>query len=362
MSVLSGMWPFESRRIAPVGTALALLGTLCAGGGCGTRASQDATDYDTHWFELSPQGTVTLRDEQVPVRLLSHVEVLSSGELLAADNRARLVRHFGRDGHLIRYYGPREDWRPGNVQVDEAVGVGYANDIQMRLWRFAVGRDEPAEPAGLYPSMLDFHLHPTGALITTSCCFDDGMEVRTYLSGNLVASFLPSDERNIRLGKHTSATVTVDADGTLYTLQAYQPVVRKFSVEGKELGSWEIRRNEYFRDFPDDGPNPFEVSRDWEFLEKWRRSFTSFGRIYWVPPNLVCVFQMNDPPARPNVLDVYTTDGAYVGSAAVTEYLVGARGRRLYFTEFHVFPHGDCVVKVYELPAVVGAGRADSDS
>ncbi|GAB4243842.1 MAG: hypothetical protein Kow00109_19730 [Acidobacteriota bacterium] len=285
---------------------------------------------------------------------LARVAILADGGLLAADNRAHRVRHFGSDGRLLRFYGPPEDWRPGNVQVDETTGIGYASDIQMRLWKFVVGSDEPAELVGVYHAMLDFHLHPTGSLITLSCCFDDGMEIRTYRDGELVASFLPSDERNVRLGRPSHAAVTVDAAGAVYAVQAYQPVVRKFNLEGEELGSWEIRRNEYFRDFPDDGPNPFETSHDWEFLERWRRSFTSFRPIYWVPPNLVCVFQMNDPPERPNVLDVYTTEGEYVGSAATNEYLVGARGRRLYFTDFHVFPYGDCVVRVYELPEELG--------
>ncbi|GAB4243825.1 MAG: hypothetical protein Kow00109_19690 [Acidobacteriota bacterium] len=337
---------------------------LLAGTGCASRSGERPGEPATSWFQLVPLSSVTLRDEGAPILLLGEVVVLADGGMLTTDNRAGRLRHFAPDGRLLRCYAPPEEWRPIVVQVDEDEGFIYANDFEQRLWRFRLDSAAPGECVGSYDGALNFLLHPSGAVIGRGL-FPDGAEIRTYRGGSVLASFLPSDERNIRLGKPGYARVTVDKDGLLYARQNYWPVVRKFNLQGEELGSWEIRRNEYFRDFPDDGPNPYEMSHDWDFLERWRRSFTSFAGIYWVPPNLVCVFQMNDPPERPNVLDVYTTEGEYVGSAATNGYLVGARGRRLYFTDFHVFPSGDCVVKIYELPEelpVAAATRGESET
>ena len=314
-----------------------------------------AEEGPTRWFSLTSLKVVELRDEATPIVMLHQVEELEDGTLLAADSRAGKVRHFSAEGGLLGYLEASEDWQPIIVRADDSRSLVYVNDALSRLWRFKPPFDEVGVLEGRLPRMLGFVLHPAGGLVAMDC-FEDGMELRTYRDGELVASFLPSDERNVRLGKPTHAMATVDPEGVIYALQIYQPVVRKFSVEGEELGSWSIRRNEYFRDFPEGGSNPF-VTHDWEVHERWRRSFTSFRSICWLPPGLVCVFQMNDPPLRPNVLDVYTTQGGYVGSAPVEGYLVGVHGRRLYFTDFFAFPTGDCKLSVYELPPEMAVGR-----
>ncbi|GAB4243833.1 MAG: hypothetical protein Kow00109_19710 [Acidobacteriota bacterium] len=331
---------------------------------CANHPDVAETNFATRWLALHLQAEVQLIDQEFPVGVLNELAISEESSLLLADPQLGVVRVFSATGEKIGYLQASESWEPLVVRTEPETASIYVCERGSRLWKFDGGVSRPARLLGRFEKMLDFHLHPSGLIIAMSC-FDDGMEIRTYRDGELVASFLPSDERNVRLGKRTFATVTVDPAGVIYALQAYQPVVRKFNYKGEEVGAWEIRRNEYFRDFPDDAQNPFEVSRDWDFLERWRRSFTSFRRIYWVPPNLVCVFQMNDPPERPNVLDVYTTEGEYVGSAATNEYLVGARGRRLYFTDFHVFPYGDCVVKIYELPEEVPvppATRGESET
>ncbi|MFQ5741486.1 MAG: hypothetical protein ACE5JX_21015, partial [Acidobacteriota bacterium] len=294
-------------------------------------------------FSLLRQEEFRLHDETVPIQYLHVLIALpekadADGRFLSVDRLAQKVRMFSEKGVLTGYLQPEgvapKAWRPESAGLEHDGRSLLVIEKGGNLWRFDLDGRRPAEL--LFRNWLVYRLavSPNGRLYSLRPM--PAGEIHVVEGEKFGASFLEPDENNRFLNYSTGGSVTFDEQGDLYAIRRLEGTVFHFDPAGRVKETWKVSPL-YFREFRRDF-NPMKSTRDREVLMAWGRTHTRFAGIEYLKGGMVAVLVANDPPAVPNTLELYNTNGKHLGGVEFDGFLVGSDGRRdLYATDKNFF-------------------------